>query len=64
MYVCPSDSIEFKRHLFFRDKLRTNPQAVNEYGTLKIALAKKHGNDIDAYIDGKALFIRNILEGA
>ena len=64
MYVCPSDSIELKRHLFLRDKLRTNPQAVNEYGMLKIALAKKHGNDIDAYIDGKALFIRNILEGA
>jgi GrpB-like predicted nucleotidyltransferase (UPF0157 family) len=61
MYVCPSESEELMQHLRFRDALRTNPQAVNEYGMLKIALATKHVNDIDAYIKGKTSFVRNIL---
>ena len=62
MYVCPSDSIELKQHLYFRDALRANPSTASEYGALKSALAEKCGNDIDAYIDGKAEFIRSVLE--
>ena len=62
MYVCPSDSIELKQHLYFRDALRNDPVAADEYGALKSALAAKLGNDIDAYIDCKAEFIRGILE--
>jgi len=61
MYVCPTDSTEFKWHLKFRNALRADPQAAKEYGELKMALAIQHGNDIDAYIDGKTSFIRNIL---
>ena len=62
MYVCPSDSRELKQHLYFRDVLCNDPVAVDEYGALKSALAVKVGNDIDAYIDGKAEFVRSILE--
>jgi len=61
MYVCPTDSVELKRHLHFRDSLRLSPQATSEYGTLKITLAEKYGNDIDAYTNGKTEFIRKIL---
>lgn len=61
MYVCPSDSPELKRHLVFRDYLRSHPAAVREYGELKRGLAAEHGNDIDAYIDGKTRFIETIL---
>jgi len=61
MYVCASDSIEFKHHLYFRDALRADPLAARKYGELKTANAKKYGNDIDAYIDGKAEFICSIL---
>jgi len=61
MYVCPSDSTEFKRHLQFKNTLCANPQMANEYGELKMSLAKKHGSDIDAYIDGKTPFIRSVL---
>lgn len=63
MYVCPSDSPELKRHLYFRDYLRSHPSDVREYGELKRGLAARHGNDIDAYIDGKAEFIKAILDG-
>lgn len=62
MYVCPSDSIELKKHLCFRDALRADPAAASEYGILKTALAAKCGNDIDSYIEGKAEFIRSILD--
>ena len=61
MYVCPSDSVELRRHLALRDYLRANPAAANEYGALKISLARKYGNDIDAYIDGKADLIMKCL---
>jgi len=62
MYVCPSDSAELKQHIYFRDALRADSSTAIEYGALKTALAEKCGNDIDAYIDGKAGFIRDILE--
>ena len=62
MYVCPSNSEELRRHLKFRDALRIDPVAVEEYGKLKAELAAKYTNDIDAYIEGKAEFIIKILE--
>ena len=64
MYVCPSDSAELMRHIKLRDYLRANPVAAGEYGALKLALAKKHGNDIDTYIDGKTAFIMECLDYA
>ena len=61
MYVCPSSSEELKRHLKFRNALRSDPVAVEEYGKLKTELAARHENDIDAYIEGKAEFIKKTL---
>ncbi len=63
LYVCPSSSPELKRHLAFRDYLRRTPEAVREYGQLKIRLAQIYQNDIDAYIDGKTEFIETCLAG-
>ena len=62
LYVCPSDSTELKRHLAFRDYLRSNKSASDEYSALKRSLAAELGNDIDAYINGKTSFIYEILE--
>jgi 2'-5' RNA ligase len=62
LYVCPSSSAELRRHLALRDYLRGNNAAADEYGKLKQRLAAQHDNDIDAYIDGKTAFIKNILE--
>ena len=62
LYVCPSGGDELMRHLKFRDRLRLDPAAAKEYGALKISLAAKHGDDIDAYTAGKTDFINGILE--
>jgi 2'-5' RNA ligase len=61
LYVCPSYSVELRRHLTFRNYLRGNADAVREYGELKQSLAATCGNDIDAYIDGKTAFVLNCL---
>jgi len=62
LYVCAKDSDELKRHLSFRDYLRTHPDAVKEYGRIKEEGARLYPNDIDSYIEYKAPFIENIYE--
>nr|WP_068889423.1 GrpB family protein [Pedobacter panaciterrae] len=61
LYVCTEDSMGLKNHIRFRDYLRSHPALVNEYGTLKMELAKKYPFDIDGYINGKTDFIISIL---
>lgn len=56
------DSIEWRNHLSFRDYLRQNPTAAEEYDKLKKALAQKYRNDRDSYLDGKAAFVEKILK--
>lgn len=48
------------RHLAFRDYLIAHPDEALEYSDLKQRLAADHSNDVDAYMDGKEAFIRNI----
>ncbi len=64
LYVCAEDSPELRRHLLFRDYLRSHPDAARRYGDLKRELAARHGTDIDAYVDGKADFVKAVLEKA
>jgi GrpB-like predicted nucleotidyltransferase (UPF0157 family) len=40
LYVCPFESIEWRRHVFFRNYLRTNPNMAEVYQALKIAIAE------------------------
>jgi GrpB-like predicted nucleotidyltransferase (UPF0157 family) len=47
-----------RRHLRFRDHLRADPVARDEYGALKRELALKHGNDIEGYVADKDAFIK------
>ena len=49
-----------KRHLAFRDFMRAHPELANEYARLKRKLAAAHPNDIDAYMDGKDGFIKEM----
>lgn len=60
LYVCPEASPELKRHIAFRDYLRTHPDAVREYSAIKEAGAKKYPDDIDGYIAYKSPFIERI----
>ena len=41
--------------------MRNHPEKVQEYGNLKVELARKYPYDIDSYIDGKTDFILDIL---
>lgn len=49
-------------HIELRDFLRRSPQAIKEYGQLKVELSRKYPYDIDAYIEGKTQFIIDVLK--
>ena len=60
LYVCPQDSAELKRHLAFRDYLRSDPEAVREYSRIKEEGAALYPNDIEKYIQHKSQIIEKI----
>ena len=60
LYVCPKDSPELKRHIAFRDYLRTHPDAVREYSRVKEEGAKLYPDDMGRYIEHKSPFIEKI----
>jgi GrpB-like predicted nucleotidyltransferase (UPF0157 family) len=61
LYVCPSASQEYGRHIAFRDHLRTHQEDANAYATLKRQLADKIGADREAYTQAKGNFVVDIL---
>jgi GrpB-like predicted nucleotidyltransferase (UPF0157 family) len=64
LYVCPPGSEEYKRHIAFRDYLRTHPEAATQYARLKRDLAVKFGHDREAYNQAKSGFVAGILQRA
>ena len=62
LYVCPQNSAELKRHIAFRDYLRSHPEAVREYSRIKEEGAVLFPNDIEKYIEHKAPFIQKIYQ--
>ena len=62
LYVCPEDSQELKRHLAFRDYLRTHSDAVREYSRIKEEGARVSPSDIDKYMEHKTPFIEKIYK--
>ena len=60
LYVCPEDSQELRRHIAFRDYLKTHPDAVREYSCIKEEGAELYPDDIDRYIEHKSPFIEKI----
>lgn len=60
LYVCTKDSPELKRHLAFRDYLRSHEEAVKEYSRIKEEGAKLYPKDIDGYICYKTGWIEKI----
>jgi GrpB-like predicted nucleotidyltransferase (UPF0157 family) len=53
-----------KRHLLFRDYLRTHPKTAQEYYKLKKRLAGKYGSDREGYTEAKTSFIEAALAEA
>ena len=62
LYVCPEDSVELRKHMAFRDYLRTHPEAVLEYSQIKQRGAKLYPYDVERYIEHKSFFIKRIYE--
>ena len=60
LYVCPKDSAELRRHIAFRDYLRSNPEAVKKYSAVKEKAAELFPNDIDGYIKYKSPCIEEL----
>jgi GrpB-like predicted nucleotidyltransferase (UPF0157 family) len=58
LHVCEVGSEWERRHPAFRDRLRADPVARDEYAALKRKLALEHGNDVEAYADAKGEFIK------
>jgi GrpB-like predicted nucleotidyltransferase (UPF0157 family) len=51
---------EIAGHLAVRDYLIAHPEAAQAYGRLKEELARRHPWDIDAYVDGKDAFVKDL----
>ncbi|MEH7177941.1 GrpB family protein [Neobacillus vireti] len=60
VHIYQVGSDEIKRHLAFRDYLRSHPDVMKNYGELKEKLAKQYPYDIDSYINGKDRFAQEV----
>jgi GrpB-like predicted nucleotidyltransferase (UPF0157 family) len=60
VHIYQAGSDEIKRHLAFRDYLRSHPDVMKIYGELKEKLAQQYPYDIDSYINGKDQFAREL----
>ena len=64
VHMLPVGHPDARKHLVFRDHLRTHPDAAREYERLKRELASKYRDDRRTYTDSKADFINGIIETA
>jgi len=61
LYVCPEYSEELKRHIAFRDYLRSCPEDRDWYGSVKVLAAKCFPENIDSYIIAKSPCVAEII---
>jgi GrpB-like predicted nucleotidyltransferase (UPF0157 family) len=64
VHVFTSRSPEALRHLAFRDFMLAHHDWAGRYSDLKRRLAQAHPNDIEAYIEGKDAFIKEVNQRA
>ena len=62
LYVCSFESEELKRHVLFRDFLRENEEARNEYQNLKYNLAQRVGQIKKQYAELKEKEAKSFIE--
>jgi GrpB-like predicted nucleotidyltransferase (UPF0157 family) len=61
LYLVVQGNGELRKHIAFREYLRTHPEAREGYANLKRALSVKYRNDRVAYSEGKTGFILEVL---
>jgi GrpB-like predicted nucleotidyltransferase (UPF0157 family) len=57
-------SVEWLKHMHFRDHLRAHPEDMQGYAKLKRELAARYPDDRDAYTEGKSPFVAAALRKA
>ena len=57
-------SVEWLKHVHFRDHLRAHPEDARSYAKLKHDLAARFPEDRDAYTEGKSPFVAAVLRRA
>src|SRR5829696_2510486 len=57
-------SVEWLKHVHFRDHLHTHPEDALSYAKLKRDLAARYPDDRDAYTEGKSPFVAAVLRRA
>ena len=60
VHVFETGSPEVERHLAFRDYLARHPETARAYGDLKGSLAERFPAGMEAYMDGKDAFIKQV----
>jgi GrpB-like predicted nucleotidyltransferase (UPF0157 family) len=60
VHTFQNESPDVQRHLAFRDFMRAHTALAAQYSELKQSLAKAHPHDIEAYMDGKDAFIKEM----
>jgi GrpB-like predicted nucleotidyltransferase (UPF0157 family) len=61
LHLAEMDNPILVRPLRFRDYLRRHPDLAEKYGEIKQELAKRCGQDLDAYVNGKTAFIEQVM---
>lgn len=64
LHIVLTKSDKWENYLLFRDYLRKNSEAREQYLQLKQKLLQKFENNRDAYTEGKSNFIKKIIEEA
>lgn len=64
LYALYPDAAELKRHLAFRDYLKTHPDEATRLSQHKLELAARFENDRALYIEGKAAMVLEMIDVA
>jgi GrpB-like predicted nucleotidyltransferase (UPF0157 family) len=62
LHLVPLRSALWNDRIAFRDALRWHPEVAAEYADLKRQLAVTHGDDREAYTEGKGAFVAGVLK--
>lgn len=64
VHVFQTGSPDVDRHIAFRDYMNTHKEEAEQYGRLKMELARRFPVDIQGYMDGKDAFIKDLQRRA